>query len=143
MATVPVTSHGCDRAERQRGDRRLPDGLKKDLYLAAGGLDKDHLAIAFNDVDFCLRLRERGLVNVFTPYCEAVHHESLTRGAEDTPEKRARFSGEVEFAMRRHMTALAEGDPYYNPNLTLDREDFSLKSVVEPSVLAARTGSGP
>ena len=116
--------------------------VKKDLYLTAGGLDERNLAIAFNDVDFCLRLRERGLVNVFTPYCEAVHHESLSRGAEDTPEKRARFSGEVEFAMCRHKEALAKGDPYYNPNLTLDREDFSLKSVVEDFLLSPRTGTG-
>ncbi|MNC90166.1 hypothetical protein D3C83_62300 [compost metagenome] len=112
--------------------------VKRDLYVAAEGLDEQHLAIAFNDVDFCLRLRERGLVNVFTPYCEAVHHESLSRGTEDTPEKRARFSAEVVFAMARHAGALAEGDPFYNPNLTLDREDFSLKTVVEDSVLAAR-----
>jgi GT2 family glycosyltransferase len=91
-----------------------------------GGFDEEHLAIAFNDVDFCLRTRERGYLNVYTPHCEAWHHESVSRGYESTPEKQQRFAAEVTWMLERHGDALAAGDPYYNPNLTLHHEDFSL-----------------
>ncbi|OZA02656.1 MAG: hypothetical protein B7X89_08480 [Sulfuricurvum sp. 17-40-25] len=101
--------------------------VKKSLYETVGGLNETDLAIAFNDVDFCLRLREAGYLNVYTPYCEAYHHESISRGHENTVEKQKRFQNEVHFMQKRHKTILADGDPYYNPNLTLDREDFSLK----------------
>ncbi|MHB8100033.1 MAG: glycosyltransferase [Sulfuricurvum sp.] len=102
--------------------------VKKSLYETVGGLNETDLKIAFNDVDFCLRLREAGYLNVYTPYCEAYHHESISRGHENTVEKQKRFQNEVHFMQERHKTILADGDPYYNPNLTLDREDFSLKA---------------
>jgi glycosyltransferase involved in cell wall biosynthesis len=105
--------------------------VKKQLYEAVGGLNAEQLAVAFNDVDFCMRLNERGYRNVFTPYCEAVHHESKSRGFEDTQDKRERFEKEVLYFQQRHAGALERGDPYYNPNLTLDREDFSLKVTLE------------
>jgi len=98
--------------------------VKKSLYQAVGGLDEPHLAVAFNDVDFCLRLREKGYLNVFTPYCELYHHESKTRGHEDTPQKKQRFAKEIAYIRKRHAAILQNGDPYYNPNLPLDRDDF-------------------
>ncbi len=76
--------------------------VKKNLYLAVGGLDEQNLAVAFNDIDFCLRLREKGCLNVFTPYCEAYHRESISRGYEDTPEKLLRFEREIAYLHRRH-----------------------------------------
>jgi len=62
-----------------------------------GGLNEKDLAIAFNDVDFCLKVREAGYRNIFTPYAELYHHESAARGYEDTPEKQARFAKEVNY----------------------------------------------
>jgi O-antigen biosynthesis protein len=100
--------------------------VKKSLYTLVGGMDEQHLAVAFNDVDFCLRLRERGYLNVFTPYCELYHHESKTRGYEDTPQKQQRFVREIAYMRTRHAAILQNGDPYYNPNLPLDRDDFGM-----------------
>ncbi len=101
--------------------------LKKDIYDEVGGLDAENLEIAFNDVDFCLRIREKGYLNVFTPYCEAYHHESISRGYEVTTEQQDRFNREVEYMTHRHAGILKSGDPYYNRNLTLDHEDFSFR----------------
>jgi len=99
--------------------------VKKDLYHDVGGMDEENLAIALNDVDFCLKLRDKGYLNIFTPYCEARHYESISRGYEDTPEKKERFEREVAFFKKKWAAVLAAGDPYYNPNLTLEREDFA------------------
>lgn len=99
--------------------------IKKGIYESVGGLDEENLAVAFNDVDFCLRVREAGYQNVWTPYAELYHHESVTRGHEDTPEKMLRFSREVMY-MKARWGELLANDPMYNPNLTLEREDFSL-----------------
>jgi len=101
--------------------------VKKCIYQELGGLNELDLSIAFNDVDFCLRAREKGYLNVFTPYAELYHYESKSRGEEDTPEKVARFNKEVEYMKKRHADILTKGDPYYNPNLTLEHEDFSYK----------------
>ncbi|MDD2466581.1 MAG: glycosyltransferase [Desulfobulbus sp.] len=98
--------------------------IRRSVYQQVGGLDET-FAVAFNDVDFCLRVREAGYRNVWTPYAEMIHHESVTRGAEDTPEKQARFRGEVRKMQERWGKALLN-DPAYSPNLTLDHEDFSL-----------------
>jgi len=100
--------------------------VKKALYEAIGGMDEKNLAVAFNDVDFCLRLREKGHINVFTPYCELYHHESKTRGHEDTPQKKQRFTKEIAYMQKRHAAILLNGDPYYNANLPLDRDDFGM-----------------
>lgn len=99
--------------------------VSKANYLRVGGLDSSNLAVAFNDVDFCLRLREAGLRNVWTPYAELIHHESVSRGRDESPEKQVRFNGEVDYMIRR-WGALLQNDPAYNPNLTLVDEDFSL-----------------
>lgn len=99
--------------------------VRKELYLEVGGLDEENLEVAFNDVDFCLKLRKAGYRNVWTPYALLYHHESVSRGHEDTPEKQARFRKEVLFMKDKWGKNLLR-DPYYNPNLTLAREDFSL-----------------
>jgi GT2 family glycosyltransferase len=101
--------------------------VKKDIYNEVGGLDEENLKIAFNDVDFCLRVQEHGYRNIYIPYCEAYHHESISRGAEDNPEKVERFNKEVEYMKNRHKEILESGDPYYNVNLTLDYENFKIK----------------
>lgn len=97
--------------------------IKASIYREVNGLDEG-LSVAFNDVDFCLRVREAGYRNVWTPYAEMYHHESASRGTEDTPEKQARFNGEIAF-MKNRWGKLLASDPYYSPNLTIEREDFS------------------
>ncbi|WP_431607461.1 glycosyltransferase family 2 protein [Paraburkholderia tropica] len=94
-------------------------------YEAVGGLNEQDLAVAFNDVDFCLRLQEAGYRNLATPFAELFHHESATRGYEDNPAKRARFRTEIDYMHRRWGAAL-QRDRAYSPNLTLEHEDFSL-----------------
>jgi len=99
---------------------------KKSLFEEVGGFDEVNLPIAFNDVDYCLKLREKGFLIVYTPYAVLYHHESLSRGYEDTPEKQERFLKEVKY-MREKWGSILDNDPYYNPNLTGDREDFSIR----------------
>lgn len=99
--------------------------MRKALYEAVGGLDETNLAVAFNDVDLCLKLRRMGLLVVWTPQAELFHLESASRGQEDSPEKQARFLAEIAYMLETWQPELAR-DPAYNPNLTLAREDFSL-----------------
>ena len=99
--------------------------VQKNRFEAVGGLNETELQVACNDVDLCLRLREAGYRNVFTPYADLYHHESATRGFEDTPEKKARFEKERQYMIQRWGSVMSN-DPAYNPNLTLDHEDFSL-----------------
>ena len=101
--------------------------IKTKIYKELNGLDEINLEVAFNDVDFCLRAQEKGYRNIFTPYCEAYHYESISRGKENTPIKMDRFKREVEYIKKRYSIIFKRGDPFYNPNLTLIREDFSLK----------------
>ena len=98
--------------------------VRRSVFDEVGGLD-ERLAVAFNDVDFCLRLRAAGYRNVWTPYAELIHHESASRGAEDNPEKLARFHGEVRF-MQERWGRLLECDPYYSPHLSKISADFTL-----------------
>jgi glycosyltransferase involved in cell wall biosynthesis/TolA-binding protein len=98
--------------------------LRREVFEQVGGLD-EQLAIAFNDIDFCLRVRAAGYRNVWTPYAEMIHHESASRGEEDNPEKIARFGREIAFVEARWGDQLRT-DPAYNPNLTLVHEDYSL-----------------
>jgi len=97
----------------------------RDLFLDLGGLDEIDLPIAFNDVDFCLRVRESGRAVVFTPYAELYHLESASRGLEESPRQIARFNRESE-VMRERWPGWLRDDPAYNPNLTDVHEDFSL-----------------
>ncbi|MDM0081949.1 glycosyltransferase family 2 protein [Variovorax sp. J31P179] len=98
--------------------------VRKDIYRSVGGLDEEHLQVAYNDVDFCLRVREAGYRNVWTPHAELIHHESATRGDDAAADKQARFVAEGQYMQRRWGEALA-ADPAYSPNLTLIFEDFS------------------
>ena len=100
--------------------------VRKSVYLEVGGLDEAHLKVAFNDVDFCLKVREAGYRNLWTPYAQLYHHESVSRGHEDTPEKKERFRKEVEF-MKDKWGNLLHSDPYYSPNLTLEYENFAYR----------------
>lgn len=97
--------------------------MRKDVFQEIGGFD-EAIAIAFNDVDLCLKIRQRGYMVVYTPYAQLYHHESLSRGYENTPEKQARFSKEVTLCRERWGKVIDSGDPYYNPNLTLCSENF-------------------
>ncbi|MEN8304669.1 MAG: glycosyltransferase, partial [Campylobacterota bacterium] len=100
--------------------------IKKSIYLEVNGMDDVKFKVAYNDVDFCLRVYKQGYLNIFTPFAEMYHHESISRGYETTPEKIARFQTEKDALYSRHKDILDNGDPYYNPNLTLDTEDFSI-----------------
>ncbi|WP_206538882.1 glycosyltransferase family 2 protein [Legionella norrlandica] len=98
--------------------------VKKSIYQEVNGLNEDFLKVAFNDVDFCLKVRRLGYKNLWTPYAKLYHYESLSRGYEDTPEKMVRFSNEIKY-MTETWGDILKYDPYYNPNLTLEAENFS------------------
>ena len=100
--------------------------VKKSVFEEVGGFEEE-LKVAFNDIDFCLKIREKGHLIVYDPYVELYHYESKTRGAEDTTEKIRRFQSEIEY-MRSHWSSiLKNGDPAYNPNLSLKKWDYSLR----------------
>ena len=98
--------------------------VRKSVFEEVGGFD-EALPVAFNDIDFCLRVLQCGYRNVWTPYAELYHHESASRGSEDSPEKRQRFAAEVH-AMKWRWGDVLHDDPAYNPNLTLDQGDYGL-----------------
>lgn len=102
--------------------------VKRSAFEEVGGLTEE-LAVAFNDIDFCMKLRTAGYLIVYNPYAELYHYESKSRGLEDTPEKVARFNKEIQIFERRWPDIMRDGDPYYNPNLTLKSQDFSLKRI--------------
>ena len=102
--------------------------VKRTAFEEVGGLSEE-LQVAFNDIDFCMKLRKAGYLIVYNPYAELYHYESKSRGLEDTPEKVARFNREISVFEKRWPDILRNGDPYYNPNLTLKSQDFSLKRI--------------
>lgn len=99
--------------------------VRKSIYREVAGLNEQDLSLAFNDVDFCIRIREAGYRNVWTPYAELYRRQSATQGHDDNPVEQARFDGEVEY-MQRRWGALLQSDSSYSPNLTLSEEDFGL-----------------
>jgi glycosyltransferase involved in cell wall biosynthesis/2-polyprenyl-3-methyl-5-hydroxy-6-metoxy-1,4-benzoquinol methylase len=99
--------------------------VRREVFDAVDGFDSENLPVAFNDVDLCIRIYKAGYYNLWTPYAELYHHESASRGPEDTPEKQLRFTGEAEYMLNKY-GPLLERDPAYNPNLTRCAEDFSL-----------------
>jgi len=101
--------------------------VRLDKYKEVGGLDEDNLAIAYNDIDLCLKLMDKGYNNLFTPHARATHHESISRGYEDTDEKMQRLVSEQSYFLTKWDDFLKIGDPYFNPNLSLKNEKFSLK----------------
>ena len=99
--------------------------VRRETYKQVGGLDELELGVAWNDVDFCLRVKRAGFNNLWTPYAELFHHEGLSRGADDTKDKVARARSEYAVMQRRwHLDQCV--DPAYHPDLTRDHEDFSL-----------------
>lgn len=100
--------------------------VKRSVFEQVGGLTEE-LAVAFNDIDFCLKVRELGKLVVYHPYAELYHYESKSRGYEDSPEKVERFQDEVDRFINRWRRVIEQGDPYYNRNLTLDNSDFSIR----------------
>ena len=100
--------------------------VDRKVWEAVGGFCEE-LAVAFNDIDFCLRVREKGYLVVYEPNVEMYHYESKSRGYEDTPEKQMRFKSEIDYMKERWKKILQEGDPYYNPNFSLKTCDYSLK----------------
>ncbi len=100
--------------------------VKRRHYEELDGLSEE-FAVALNDVDFCLRLRQRGYLNVFTPFARLYHHESLSRGGDGEGEKKRRYEAECALFREKWREVLEAGDPYYNPNFSLDRSDFALR----------------
>lgn len=104
--------------------------VRKSLFEEVGGLNEKDLAVAFNDVDFCLRIRELGKRNVYCAEAELFHHESVSRGLDIAPEKAARFNRELAYLQNRWADVIAH-DPAYSPNLTLRSENFAIKEERE------------
>lgn len=100
--------------------------MRKSLYEELGGLDEG-FAVALNDVDLCIRAWKAGRVNVFTPFAELYHYESASRGTDLSGANAERYEKESALFRERWKELLAQGDPYYNPNFSLDRSDFALK----------------
>ncbi len=101
--------------------------VRKEVYDEVGGLNAQDLTVAFNDVDFCLKVRDAGYINVWTPFAQLYHLESISRGTDESPERIERFEKEINY-MKSQWGPELRSDPYYSPHLTTDREDFSLKS---------------
>ena len=100
--------------------------VKKSLYEEVGGLEES-FAISLNDVDFCLKLRKLGLLNIFTPFAELYHYESASRGSDMSGKNAKRYDEESERFRNKWKEVLEKGDPYYNPNFSLDHSDYTLK----------------
>lgn len=104
--------------------------VKKSVYEEVGGLS-ENLKVAFNDIDFCLKIRKAGYLVVYNPYAELYHYESKSRGQEDSLEKMERFNNEIETFRMKWPEILENGDPYYNVNLSLMSTPYTIKPKVE------------
>ncbi len=100
--------------------------VSREKFEKAGGFDEE-LAVALNDVDLCLKLRDQGLLNVFNPYCELFHYESKSRGADESGENARRYDRESELFRSKWKEALEKGDPFFNPNLSLDHSEYTIR----------------
>ena len=94
----------------------------------------EKLAVAFNDIDYCMKVRASNHLVVYNPYALLYHYESKSRGLEDTPEKVARFNREIKIFSERWPEILKDGDPYYNPNLTLRKSNFALRDLKKEKI---------
>ncbi len=103
--------------------------MRRSLFEELGGLDES-FAVSLNDVDLCIRAWKAGYLNVFTPFAELYHYESVSRGLDDQGEKAQRYNRESEAFRARWKELLDKGDPYYNPNFSLDRSDFALRTDI-------------
>lgn len=113
--------------------------MKKEVFEQAGGFTEE-LAVAFNDVDLCLKVRKNNHLIVYDPYAKLYHMESKTRGAEDSKEKVRRFQTEIEYMRCHWMDILKNGDPYYNKNLSLTKWNYSLKPIPGMETAEIRNG---
>ena len=101
--------------------------VKAELYDAMGGLDEKNFAVAYNDIDLCLKLWNKGLTNVFTPHAEAYHYESKSRGLDTLSENARRYEGEKARFIAKYSGMISAGDPYYNRHFNLLFENYGLK----------------
>ncbi len=99
--------------------------VSKAIYEEVGGLD-EAFTVSLNDVDFCLRCRAKGYLNVWTPFAELFHYESISRGSDMSGASAERYNKESELFREKWKDTLAKGDPYYNPNFSLDRSDYTI-----------------
>ncbi len=106
---------------------------KRTVFEKTGGFSEE-LAVAFNDIDYCMKVRSLGKLVVYAPYAVLYHYESKSRGLEDTPEKVARFNREVAKFAKKWPDILKNGDPYYNPNLTLRKSNFALRDLKKEGI---------
>lgn len=106
---------------------------KRSVFDRAGGFSEE-LAVAFNDIDYCMKVRAQGKLVVYNPYALLYHYESKSRGLEDTPEKVERFNREIGIFSQKWPEILRDGDPYYNPNLTLRKSNFALRDLKKEKI---------
>ena len=106
---------------------------KRQVFERAGGFSEE-LAVAFNDIDYCMKVRAQDKLVVYNPYALLYHYESKSRGLEDTPEKVARFNREIKIFSEKWPDILKNGDPYYNPNLTLRKSNFALRDLKKEKI---------
>lgn len=106
---------------------------KRSLFDKVGGFSED-LAVAFNDIDYCMKIRSLNKLVVYAPYALFYHYESKSRGLEDTPEKVERFNREIRKFSEKWPDILRDGDPYYNPNLTLRKSNFALRDLKKEKI---------
>ncbi len=99
--------------------------VRRSVFEQVGGMEEDFV-VALNDVDLCMKIRAAGYQILFNPYAKLYHYESKSRGYEDTVEKQARFQGEIDRFQKKWEKEIKQGDPFYNPNLTLHRADYSM-----------------
>lgn len=102
--------------------------ISRDMFERVGGFDED-LAVAFNDIDLCLKVRKENKLVVYDANVALYHYESKSRGKEDSEERKEAFKKEQEIFKTRWNKILTEGDPYYNVNLTLEQQDFSPRKI--------------
>lgn len=132
LVNLPFGKHGYYAREAATRNVAAVTGAclfaRREIYEEIGGMDEDLFKVAFNDVDFCLKILEKGYRVVYNPYVELIHSESKTRGLEDTPEKKARFEQEKKNFQEKWKAFLQKGDPYYNKNFSCEDCNFTIKS---------------
>ena len=101
--------------------------IKSDIFKEINGLD-ENLKVAFNDIDLCMKVRNKGYLIVYTPYARLMHYESKSRGMEDTKEKIQRFEKEMDLFKSKWSQILNDGDPYFNVNFRLDKSNFYINT---------------
>ena len=111
--------------------------VRREIFNEVGGLNEKNLSVAFNDVDFCLRVHSMGYRNIFTPFAQLYHHESISRGTEDTPQKRQRFNQERQYMLDQYDTHSINQLPvdlFYSPSLTKTHENFAISNNLEDTL---------